>query len=157
MGGIGSGKIVAIDGFDRPDRQENVPVDPETLLDHVKPALVLLAQALTLRNRELGNPRIEVVPDLRGEFRLVISPFENQWIDLLDAAQYRVVGVAGNSALGGHRVELGNPLLESRIGVRGSRQHGGQSQCRNPGFQRLQDTFRLTHDLLQFAKYESRA
>ena len=117
MQAIRLGEDLAVIRFHRPDGQQNRRVDAEVAFDGGQCPGVLGGHLASLGNGVGIDARIEVVPDLGGEFGLVAGFFEHHWIRRGHAPKCCLVGRAGNAGFRGGAVKARDPLLKACIGL----------------------------------------
>ena len=73
---------------------------------------------------------VEIVPDWRGEFRLVARLFEDLGVDFGDAPEGPVINRARYAAFDRCGAETGDPAFESRIRQRRRQEKAEAEACR---------------------------
>ncbi|MNY08940.1 hypothetical protein D3C86_1418240 [compost metagenome] len=116
----------AVIRFHRPDGENDVLVDIEVTLDPVEGRRVLHLHFAADPHRVRIDAGIEIIPDLRGEFRLEGGLAQRIRIRLADTGKGLLIGRLANAFFRGCCVELVDPLSEPRICVS---RNGRQRDC----------------------------
>ena len=101
-------------------------VDIEVTLDPVEGRCVLHLHLAADPHRVRIDAGIEIIPDLRGEFRLEGGLAQRIRIRLADTGKGLLIGRLANAFFRGCCIELVDPLTESLIGAG---RNGRQRDC----------------------------